>query len=431
MAGSARSSLFAGKLGRDTLWAAASKLIATASFFGVNIFLARHLGVAAYGAWSYFFSILMIATVLSYAGVNASSRIFAARYAGSDREGAVCRHALIVRTGVSALAATAIAVGRHALAGMLGEPGFAPLFLAGAPLLATLTVTDFFRNMFTGMRRIGALFILNAVEYGARLALVIGFVAYSQHMVSVIAAFTAAGLLAIIVCAPLLWKQISARGGGDSHILSILRYSLPMWIIGMGFLIMTELDTAMLGFFSTEREVGVYAAAKQIINKLPQIALIMSMSLMPMFARVEAHRADALKTAFKRLVRQNIAIFSIITVAILLLAPALVAVFFGSAYAPSATPLRILSLWLPAASTNVLLNGFMDYRTMAGRRALHFALGLGLNVGLNMLLIPRFGATGAAWATLLASIPYYALNAFAVFQQFRLLSGSSPRQQMV
>lgn len=82
-------------------------------------------------------------------------------------------------------------------------------------------------------------------------------------------------------------------------------------------------------------------------------------------------------------------------------AVSLVPVVFVSAYAPAQAPLHVLLMAVPLEYVNYLLTQSL---LAAGHERL-YAIGAAacaaLNVGVNLLAIPRWGAAGAAWATVM------------------------------
>jgi O-antigen/teichoic acid export membrane protein len=85
-----------------------------------------------------------------------------------------------------------------------------------------------------------------------------------------------------------------------------------------------------------------------------------------------------------------------------ILAQPILVALFGPQFADGAAPFALLLLSVPLSSFGSLIL----YSLVAARR--HWALPIGsacgafVNVALNLLLIPRFGMMGAAWATIAA-----------------------------
>jgi O-antigen/teichoic acid export membrane protein len=62
----------------------------------------------------------------------------------------------------------------------------------------------------------------------------------------------------------------------------------------------------------------------------------------------------------------------------------------------------------------MFFNALLDYQGRATRRARNFLFTIVLTVLLNLYLIPRFGAVGAAVSTTVSFAPYVILNVLEV-----------------
>lgn len=81
-------------------------------------------------------------------------------------------------------------------------------------------------------------------------------------------------------------------------------------------------------------------------------------------------------------------------------------------------PLQILSLRLLISTSIIFANSFLDYQGAAKKRAFNFSISILCDVLLNLYLIPRYGAIGAAVATTVSYIPYLVLNMLEVRRLF-------------
>ena len=191
---------------------------------------------------------------------------------------------------------------------------------------------------------------------------------------------------------------------------NILKYSLPLFFISIGFAVSTEIDTIMIGMIVGQKEVGIYAVAKQIIIKLPQITMALAMGVMPLFAKINSENKEQIKKVFYKLLKLNSILFGIIILGIFLFSDYFIELFYGTDYIASALSLKILSIYLFCFSTSIVFNGFLDYQGKANKRALNVTVLIFLNIILNLILIPKYGSVGASIATSVSYLPYILLN---------------------
>jgi O-antigen/teichoic acid export membrane protein len=88
-----------------------------------------------------------------------------------------------------------------------------------------------------------------------------------------------------------------------------------------------------------------------------------------------------------------------------LVAGPLIQLLYGAAFTPSADVLRIHSWTLALVALNTAWTRWVVVEGLHRTAVIFAMLALGSNVLLNWALIPAFGATGAAWATLAAFVP--------------------------
>jgi len=417
--------ILANKLLKETSWSFAAKGVAFVLFIALNVFLARALGPEDFGRWSFFLSIITVFFLLSYFGINSSSQKFAAQYNQTDKLRSVLVSSFRLRIVVSLLFSILLLLAHKPLAALLGRPDLELLFLYAVPFVFLVGVIEYLKCIFEGLHRLKYNFIVNLLEYGLKLILVVIALCISDTLLPVIDAFTLALLIASLIGLYLLYTKFYRDSGGTQpksekmdFTNDILRYSLPLFIISIGFLIATEVDTIMLGLLSTDTEVGIYAVAKQITLKVPHISLAIAMGTMSAFAKLnESNRAE-FKKLFNKLLKINACILFPIIALILFTSGYLVPLIFGIEYRTAVLPLQILTIYLLCASFSVPLGRFLDYRGLAAKRAINMSVAMFLNITLNLLLIPSYGAVGAAIGTSVSFIPYVLLNWFEVRKEF-------------
>jgi O-antigen/teichoic acid export membrane protein len=421
------------KEAKETIWSFATKLAAAVLFVVLNAFLARSLGPERWGSWSFLFSILTMVFLLAHLGLNNAARAYAARYIGSDALRTVLRASLVLRIAASAAFTAVFLLLHEPLAGLIDRPDLSGPLRAAAPLVFLMGFSEYLKQVFTGLHRLKFHLVMNVLEFGGKIVLCVLLFELAVSLENIVTAFWLAVGLSV-AAGMWVWRRFyadpAAAGGpaGDQApaaepaiLAGIFRYSLPLFLISIGFLVLTEVDTLMLGLLASDFEVGQFAIAKQLANKLPQFALALSMGTMPGFARLTPDNLAAMRTKFNGVLRLNGLAFIPGGILLILLAPWLIPLVFGPEYGGAVLPLQILTVWLVLTSFNMFFNALLDYQGRASRRARNFLLTIVLTVGLNLVLIPRFGAVGAAVSTTVSFAPYVILNLIEVREIFRTI----------
>lgn len=422
------------KLAKETIWSFATKGSTMVLFFGIDIILARSLG-DQYGSWAYFFSALTIIILLSTFGVNSAMRAYAAKYNNTPSLRTVLRSGLTLRIGLSLLVVLIVLVGRDLIADIFDREYFSTLLLLSIPLLLFTNAVEFCKQLFSGLHRIKFAFITNTSEYGSKFALVLLIALVPTVLASVestIYAYTAGVILATLASSYVAVRYIKSQPNEEANqpttadrIKEMAAYSMPLFVISIGLIVATEVDTVLLGRLQGDEAAGIYSVAKKIITKLPQISLAISAGTMPIFAKMTANTVKKDKALFYKLLKINTAIFLPLAVVILSTSWFFIPLFYGEAYTASVLPLNILLVYLLVYSYSIYLSIFLDYRKLARKRAINLSIAIILNIVLDLALIPQYGPAGAAFATSVSYIPYLLLNWREVHLEFKRLAHST------
>ena len=244
------------------------------------------------------------------------------------------------------------------------------------------------------LEKLLALGLVAALVWGGGLSLA-GYV--GARLVA--AVFTAAlflGLLRRLVGPlPHRWPQRLPAG-------QLLRGAVPFAFIALLYGINERLDMVLLERLSSAREAGYYAGAYRWLDAL----MMYAWTVLPLFFARFAHAAER-----PRELRQLLWFGQRIVAVPLLLAVAFVLfrgeVLFWQFSGSDARELTRMTLCLKVLFLNVLVHAFFAiYSTLLTstrqQRAVSWLVGLSiaLNVGLNLLLLPRYGAVAAAANTL-------------------------------
>jgi len=414
------------KLFKETLWSFLSKGTTFVLFFGLQIILARTLGVEDFGTWSYFLSFMTIVLTLSYFGLNGAVGKFLAEHNKTPKLRAVVRDAFKLRFLLSLGFVLLFAVIAWPLSRSIDRPDFFYFFLISLPFIFLSGFVEFLKDVFIGLHRTKYNFYIAVSEYLSKLLLLCLLFFYQINIVTVIIVYTVALLFTSIIGTIFVYRNFfrGLKRSSERFMKPLLHYSFPLFFVSIGFLLMTEIDTVMIGLLTTDTEVGRYAVAKQIVNKLPHIAVAIAMGTMPIFAKLQKKNSEKLQKLFTRLLTINGAIFGTLMVGIFILSPIFIPLLFGQEYSQSVSILNILSFYMVFSSFSVFFSKFLDYQGLANKRAINLTATIFLNIALNLYFIPRYGAIGAAISTSASYIPYLTLNIAEVIAVFKMKKSS-------
>lgn len=176
--------------------------------------------------------------------------------------------------------------------------------------------------------------------------------------------------------------------------------ALPFGLTAIFVAVYFRIDTVMLSKIVEAGEVGLYNAAYNIVLASMILSTPIVVAVFPVLSSLYKTQREQANEVFRQGLKYSLIIALPLGTGTLLMANPAVRLAYGSEFSGSAVLLVILSGTIPLLfATNVLGNslGAAGYQVRVAAVALFNAL---FNVALNLILIPRIGARGAAIATL-------------------------------
>ena len=181
---------------------------------------------------------------------------------------------------------------------------------------------------------------------------------------------------------------------------TLLADALPYALATTVGFVYVYLAVILLGFVSSEHEVGIYSAAFRVFIVLVGLAGLVQQSAFPVLARSARDDRDRLRYATQRLLDGSLVLGGLVGLATAVGAPIAIDVIAGSRYAEAVPALRIQGAALMMTFLAVLAGFALLSLHRYSAVLVVNALGLVTSVVLVVSLGHRYGSTGAAWANL-------------------------------
>ena len=368
----------------------------------VSLAVARHLGREGLGLLAVFLTAVMIGSLIADLGLDS---VILRTFAG-ERWSAFPSLRSILRiklAGSGLLAIVAVCFGIAAGA------AHANLLVPAAVILLPRGVSSAL-EAFSKAQSLRRILVLTSVTTG--LFLVSGVLAglaigwnIPQILLFMLAVESAKALGLFVLLVP---KAPKSDTGGWRL---LLRESLPFGFIGVAGATLARADILLICVLRDASEAGIFSAADRILAAGNLVAFALYGASIPIFSTV----AD--RNIRHEAVRQS----TVLTLAVALVgaillsatAPLLTRETFG--FEESVAVLRILSWTLPPILANAIVGSALFSLHQERMVLAVLSIACLLNIGVNVLLIPRFGATGAAvvslgteWGITLAYAAVYA-----------------------
>jgi polysaccharide transporter, PST family len=184
----------------------------------------------------------------------------------------------------------------------------------------------------------------------------------------------------------------------------LIKESWPLILSGLAIMIYMRIDQIMLGQMMGNKEVGLYSAALRFSEIWYFIPMTIMSSVMPSITQARLESKDKYYQHLQQLFNYLVRIAYVIALPMPFISSFLVTSFYGYEYTSAGLILAIhiwsaVFVFIGVGMTPWTINeGMMRYSLI---QAIGGAI---VNICLNIFLIPRYGAVGAAISTLISQM---------------------------
>ena len=167
--------------------------------------------------------------------------------------------------------------------------------------------------------------------------------------------------------------------------------------------------------------VGQYALAYQLMGAVQQIPMLSFPVVVPyLVAAWVAERPSTIQLYLDRVVPHAIFAMVLVLVVGALAGPRLVSLIFGQAFAPAGQAFPVLLLGVGWYCLFIVYMPILNLRERTQSMLRASVLAAAANVIGDLVLVPRYGIVGAAWATVLSQAVGALFVAHAVTRDYRV-----------
>lgn len=388
------------RVAQNAGWIIGGKIAQMAISFVVGLITARYLGPSNYGLINYAAAYIAFFSSICTLGIN--SVIVKEFVDNPGNEGVIVGSALVLRA-VSSLFSALTIIGISFVAD------------AGEPVTQLVVV----------LSAIGVIFqIFETFNYWfqyrlqSRTSAIVTFIAYvitSAYKVILLIAkkpvtyFAFATSLDYICLAILLYLSYKKYNGGKltfskSYGIALLKRSYHFILPGLMVAIYGQTDKIMLKHMIGNEEIGYYSTAVALCNMWCFVLNAIIDSLYPPIM-------EAFKNSKEEFDKKNKLLYSIVfyvsagvSVLFTLFGGIAIKILYGEAYLPAVAPLRIITWYTAFSYLGVAREAWIVcMNKQKYLKYIYFTAAIS-NVILNSILIPFWGASGAAAASLISQV---------------------------
>lgn len=391
----------------NVLWLSLDQLSRLAIGLVVGIWIARYLGPQQWGEINYVLAIVSIVTTISNLGMDGFLVKQMLDQPAQKEE--ILGTASVTRL-IFLPVCTFLALLYLAGSGAPASYYYLFAFLSPNFLVLPLDVIDLeFRSRLESKRTV----IAKNIGYFLGAAIKMYLLITQKPMLWFAAAMGGEAILSY------LFLLLSYQRGRDilswrfrlNQVPTLLEAGWPFIISNMAVILYMKVDQLMIGQMAGEKELGLFSSASRITDLFTFIPMAVSSSYLAVLVKARqdnAHRVyiQKMQALFSWLAKGAVAIALLVTI----VSPLLIHVLYGAKY-QGAEKVLLVHIWsLIPIYLGVAAGQYMVIENLQRYNLYKTVIGLLLNIALNVVLIPAFGALGAATSTL---VSYYVSALFS------------------
>jgi len=371
--------------------------------YTTRILIGRFYGPGDYGLITLGLAVIGFATTISHLGLRGGmARWISKCIDDKNKIKGITVSAFKISLPISITTASLLYLFSRELALLLNEPGFQPIvriFAIGVPMMVILNLfVAAIRGLQNSKYKVYSYDIVWPLTKVALIATAVFFglsieiIAWLHVLAIAFAAVSSFYFLRKL----LSWFKVEAEKFSSKKLAA---FSWPLMVSSILILALSWVDTFMISYFQTARDIGIYNAAYPTASVLVFAYSSFAYLLMPKASELySAGGKEKLRNLYKTVVRWTTILNLPVLVFILLFSEPIITLLFGPEFATGGAALFVLALSyfitsLGGPSGQILIS--------IGKTKMYmivFAVITSLNVALNIFLIPVYGFTGAAVA---------------------------------
>ena len=408
--------------------------------FGRAVLFCRWLDPGQLGQWDMAFSFMLLASPLAVLAIPGAFGRYVEQYRQRGQLRTFLRRTVFVCGGLAVVAVVGIHLGRRFFSQLaFGTPDQAQLVTLLAVSLAAVVGYHFMTELFTALRNVrmvSALHMVNSLSFaGLGICLLLG---WQRAASTVVVAYGGACLITVGIGAWWLrrtWRSLPQAVQPLTH-HALWSKMLPFagWILVTAVLanLFQIVDRYMIIHYSGTSaaealvQVGNYHSSRVVPLLLVSVAVMLGALITPHLSQDwEAGRRDRVAARLGLFLKLFGFTLMGAAVVVLFAAPLLFGVAFQGKFAGGLAVLPwtlTYCIWFGLA---MIAENYLLCAEKARLASLALLIGLAVNVGLNLLLLPRMGLLGAVLATTVANlIALVLICAFNHLMGFRMDLGT-------
>lgn len=392
--------------GKNAFWLVLERVIHLGVAFVVSFVVAARLGSEDYGRIAVGMALLTLLLPISNIIGQCLMRDMAAEPGTENR---LYTAGTVVAGLVTSVIVLLVAIGVIFTVGLDSNTGVVTLVIVGSSLLRPLNTVDvFFLQRMDSKRTVKIRIIVGLVFGTSR----IGLLVLGYGVTAVAWTYVAEALLASIG----MWIAFRRVNKGFQwefdwkRVRELAGEFTPLFIATSSALIFMKLDQVMLAALSNLSQTGIFGLATSL-SETPRFPLVALMgSLAPRLLMLKRRDPEAYWARLADVSRLITLLGWGLTFGLIFIVAPLTPMLLPKDYAGISVVIVILALTTPLVAMGGILLWIQNWEKFYREAMIRNAVAAVLSISLNLILLPRYGAVGAAITTMVATLWVYVIG---------------------
>lgn len=308
-----------------------------------------------------------------------------------------------------------------------GDASLARLILIAAIVTVPALPVDILRGAAAGHQMWGTIALERSTLTLWRLMLLVAlFISGELTVLTALLINITAPLVSVATYAPFVWRETRNSGrrrplsredldtGKRRLLRTLLAYGIKVWFGSVATMVVARLSQLFMVPLSSTRELGLYTVA----NTIADVPLIVAFSVQGAVFGVNSRTQDASQVTATS--RTTLLLGATGCGAMAALLPLAIGPLFGSEYNDALTPTLLLIMSAVISIPALMASSGLAAWGRPGLRSIGFTLTLIINLATLIVMVPIYGAVGAALSSLISNV---FMNTFMLAAARRVMGG--------
>lgn len=382
----------------------------------VIIYLARYLGTAGFGKYTFIFAYIAFFNVISDLGLQAILVREMSRDPSNTSK--LIGNACIIRL---ILTVFAVLLSIFVINLMSYPPDITTLVYIATFTVFFISFSDFYRTIFEANLRMEYNMIAKLTFKIISASLIFWIIFSHGTLMQVIIALVFSEGIKTLISLSFSKKFVRPKFEIDFKLWKyLMKESLPLALSSVLLIIHHRIDVVMLSMMQGDAPVGIYSAAYKLSEPLSLIPYALLLSLFPIMSASFKSSEEKLIKSYRLTFRYLLIIILPISLGTTLIADKIILLIYGAEFAGSATALQILIWAILFSSVGYLLANLLLSIGKQKLYTLSAMLCVIANITINFILIPILSYNGAAIATVATTAVFFLSNFYFLSKHLQL-----------